>query len=1409
MSKYDEDRKKIGATGPPGRSKYAEERHAVFNPAPRVDGVGLMMDGMNQVRSGQSPLIPTPPAAQPTPGQEWVKEQSLKRQQNDFFPEPVNRVLSGFAHSLDQLLTNNPIGRGINRFSQGAASAVGVDSQAAGAAPIESTGNKAADFVADIGGNIAGALTNPSNIGQGLVSIPYRVAQQATQRLLPKAPELAKRAAEGGIAGAVQGGVISGVRGETDAGELATNVGIGALTGAVADPAMALIGKGVQRIISKYRPASPVPAAEPTLALPEGRLDSRMRAAQQRGVNTPGTEPITPEYTFQLPEATPRTAGLARNAAEARADLKSIDDEIRQLNQRYEAAVVDEYKFLQESMRTRGGVQQGNVTRDAAGEVTGRYGRQSQNPDWYREFYKANGRAPRNRDLHELARQRVDSGFRDGAADVPGWRQRNGYDEAMGSLQQVRETINTSLRELDPALRVTDSALRSSELGFTPKPRSPRAEVSVAPESAPGPRAAMPEPAAPVRPELPEIPEPGPMAPADTSMGITPTGSSRGKYANPEDTRGYIATKTAREPVDFPHLVDRWYEKTVDNLQQINTFDKTVEQLSGKKLSAADRAYVLGLNSRGSDVTARHILTERLVDAKGNVIGPSLKDITQQIPNGAYDNFNDYLIAKHAETRMARGETVYNRKANMDVTKVAAKIAQYDRTYPQFQAIADQIYAWNANMRQAWLVDTGVIPQAMADAWAEANPYWIPNQRLFSRLEKGGRGSGTKKGFADQKNPVKQYSPTGSERDIIDPFESLIEYTDRYVKTARRNEVMQAIVKSVQRHPDELAGFARILKREKVDPNAAADGLDGLIDSLDDEFARATDRLKKNDLGKDNVVSTLIDGERVYLRVEDPALLDAMTNLSPQSSHAIVEAARKATNAVKLLTTGVNPIFGLTRNIFRDLPEAYIFSKTTDNPFRYAWDALEGFISVFADGATDGIGNSRMLQRVTPESFRAWLDGKAALYKDYKALGGGHSSPAASNRNLLAQTKRDLLPQQRGGVRGAAGRAYGALENLNNALESGPRLGEFKRTRQAGGDTYDSRVAGVAAAQDVTTNFKRSGNWTRDADAFVLYMNAAVQGLDKLARAFKDRPAATALKATGAITMPTIALYAMNHDDPEYQKLSNYNKDNFFLFPTETPGKFIKIPKPRELGVPFGGLMERALRAWADDDPEAFRDFAETAKTMFAPPFVGKLAELENPFRDTIAGPIIDVTSNRNFMDSPIVPRYLEGLSPRHQYDANTSEVSKWIGDKINRSPKQIDHLIRSYTGVLGQLGLPATTQGATVGDTLTKQVTADSAFSSDASKYFYELKDKLDTQYQDAKLTGEVPEGYSDEARKYMARVASELSDITKAIREVDNDKELPRGEKRDLKRELTAERNEIARQVYEQLRDELGLAK
>lgn len=307
-------------------------------------------------------------------------------------------------------------------------------------------------------GSGMGATIGREAIKEGAVGVPLGFGQSLAFNPRGGFEEAAKQGAIGGAFGAVGGGALGG------------------------------LGKAAQSIISKYR--KPTAAPQPTLGLP---------APRQRGnLNTVGiSQAITPEYTFKLPDASPATLNRMDNVKQARGELKVIDDEIRQLNSSYDRAIVEEYNYLKQSMKERGGVQQGQLQTNAGGDVVGRTGRISNNPLWYQEIYAAKGRAPSNKELYQLAKNRVDNGFKDEAGDVPSWKVQNGIDESMEALKSVRSQIDQSIREMDPAINITDSPIKTQELSFTPtaKKQSSITEGPIAPNiSQPNDLPAIPQP---------------------------------------------------------------------------------------------------------------------------------------------------------------------------------------------------------------------------------------------------------------------------------------------------------------------------------------------------------------------------------------------------------------------------------------------------------------------------------------------------------------------------------------------------------------------------------------------------------------------------------------------------------------------------------------------------------------------------------------------------------------------------------------------------------------------------------------------------------------------------------------------------------------------------------------------------
>lgn len=727
---------------------------------------------------------------------------------------------------------------------------------------------------------------------------------------------------------------------------------------------------------------------------------------------------------------------------------------------------------------------------------------------------------------------------------------------------------------------------------------------------------------------------------------------------------------SSKDKSNFKESYDKLYTRIVD----INNPIKKV----------GDKTYTLATNSKNVGGTVDYILKEGLVDRQGNKIGPSLKEVVKDIPKGKEDDFWEYILQRHNISRATNGKPIYS---DFTPSMSAEKARYFENMNPTWKEKANNITGFIDKFMNEWGVNSGITDKELYSALRKQYPNYVPTNRHFSSLEQGSLLTNGR-GFVEQSNPMRK--ATGSDRNITDPIENIMNLVNRTVRTARYNEVGQSMLNEIRQNPEKIKGFAKIIpKGVPINSNVK------------------------------NIVSVLEDGKPVNIQINDKSLLKALKKLNQSNSGDIEKAAKEVTNVFKSLITQKNPFFAV-RNIARDIPTAYI-NGSENNPIKFGVDLLKA--------GKDLSINSPIAQK-------------------YKALGGGGSN--FFNSDNVAKTAKELIKPP------ILKRVGNGIEKFNNLTESAPRLAEFKRVANKTGDMQKA----LYAANDVSTNFSRGGDITKSLDSFIPYLNAGVQGLDKLARQFKNKPISTVLKGATSITVPTLILNHVNKDNSKYKELDNRTKDNYYLIPNGD--KFIKIPKSREIGVLFGSLTERILRQQAGES-NAFKGFGNTAATNFSP---------SNPIENNILAPLaINLKSNKDFANRTIVPQSMQDLSPKYQYDETTSEIGKKIGELANLSPKQVDYVINSYTGIIGDLLLPATTKNnkAGVKKAITTQFIADPLYSNQVLTDFYDNYDKYKTIAADKNFTENIPSKTltrEEKVKNSLAKTSKEISALNKQSR-------------------------------------------
>ena len=407
-------------------------------------------------------------------------------------------------------------------------------------------------------------------------------------------------------------------------------------------------------------------------------------------------------------------------------------------------------------------------------------------------------------------------------------------------------------------------------------------------------------------------------------------------------------------------------------------------------------------------------------------------------------------------------------------------------------------------------------------------------------------------------------------------------------------------------------------------------------------------------------------------------------------------------------------------------------------------------------------------------------------YQHYKAMGGGHSSELTANIENISRTLREVAQKDMGKTRRLAYSIFRhpveTVASLNDAVESIPRFAEFMRTLQAGGDLQEA----IYNADDITTNFKRSGKGAtaKVVNKTIMFNNAAIQGLDKTFRTItaKDpkKKYGTLLKwMLHALFIGAIGyIYNKEVDEEGYENLSSYKKNNFYNFAIGD-GKFISIPKPRENAL-LDTFTERSIEYLFGND-EAFYNFGEYLSSQLLPPMIpdtlNPIDAAHSVLGGTILGGMVDIGFNQDFKGSPIESAYDKYSPSNERYTESTSKLAYGLGQtelarNLDLSPKKIDHLISSYTGILGQINkalfpMSKERQDKTIG--LRNKFISDSNYSTDVLNKMYENEEKAKKAFEYS--------GTVDTAVEYEqnAIITGYISGMNKAV------KALPRDEQRN----------------------------
>ncbi|MCP3810083.1 hypothetical protein NLX78_22950 [Paenibacillus sp. Lou8.1] len=886
------------------------------------------------------------------------------------------------------------------------------------------------------------------------------------------------------------------------------------------------------------------------------------------------------------------------------------------------------------------------------------------------------------------------------------------------------------------------------------------------------------------------------------NQGVGISAGTRNARRNLATTEGQIVDNPLRTDVEGikaqgKSMLRTSYNNQVDLMRPLKHIDR--------------EAYEAAQDVRRANNLANTTVQDKFVDLEGNVLGQSLKEIGNKVARGQGPAFEDYLILRRATTRMARGENVYDPKLGMTLEKVKARKAMLEQRYPEFKGIAGE---WDDYYRKLRRLDPDLVNESQVVAMEAAEPYYASMRRQFSKAEKYSQPFAMKtRGFSGQKAPIKDLSPNGSVRKIVSPFRSAIEQTGSWYNASLRNRVLKTVYQRIEADPKSLKGIIEIVPEnaemrakslEEINSVLKTDGVEGLMEKLDAELVPMFRKSAQKGERTDNIVTVMINGNPVKLRVENPEVFKALVGMGPEESNFVLDLLGKLTNATKYGATGAGAPLFAAKSASVDVIQSLIQSK---NPVRHLPDLFHAVISSIADTLPKG----------TPGVERI-----RALAQDFRRTGGEYSAVLMGDKALnrsVSGILREPFASPRGigrGIRATTSAPFKFFHKISDISENVNRIAAYKNGLRQNGNvrTPEAIRSAMRDSQEITVNFSRKGAKSPGLEKVFPYHNAAVQSIRKFTKQWKDNPVKTAFAVGGLVIAPKLYEYAQFSDDPDYQIIPAREKYRNFIARKNEDGTFAKIPMPPEYNA-IGAALVDMLTEFKDGNPVDWGKSADAIVNAYTPPFLsgalqgftqggGIKKSLWGTLNATSLAAPIAVASNQSFTGAPIEPQDLAANSPVNRYDERTSSVAIDISkklDKINMglSPKNVDYLLRAYGGDAARLLLPLTSeQGAgNTRNTLLKNFIADPQFSNTLTSDFYDAKEKITqayADYQDGKA--DLPSWYSDDLRKLVmpqGSISKKLSELKGQKREIGKDKSLSDEQRAEQQREIQMEINKL----------------
>lgn len=674
---------------------------------------------------------------------------------------------------------------------------------------------------------------------------------------------------------------------------------------------------------------------------------------------------------------------------------------------------------------------------------------------------------------------------------------------------------------------------------------------------------------------------------------------------------------------DWLKGVKPWFSrKFTDRYAPMKQFEENVSKLQGQPI----------------DINSSPYIAARLYAGRFGTIEVAFRDLQRIVtPVRKFRaDFTRYVLAQRAIERAERGfdnpAGVTKETGEQALTELKTKVSE--KVYKQFEQAGQAIQNWSIKEILEPMRDTGLISKKAFNSIVEKNKHWMPFHVLDylpdqSQMDQMQSGSET---FSVGKQGIIK-GLKGTEKQVRDPFESIIDNITKAVSLVKRNEVARKFIDLRKSHPVA----SESIKYLHGDAKAPRDW---------------------------DTISVFINGKATRWAIPKD-LSEAMHALTPAEAGIMGKLALASTKAFKAGTTSLYIPFTLS-NAIRDYQTASVVTKWGFNPANW--------VSGFYDG------------------LKGAFKWESKPYEDFMKNQGGYGGYIGNARQISIASKELFTPSWWTKTK-AVINPFNLINNFSEAVELAPRLGIYKKGIAKPGVTT---TEAAFEARNATVDFAKSGTEMRIINQWIPFVNARWQGLLRVKDAFKEHPFKSALKAMALMVMPGIATYfynILNHEEL-WDDIPQWAKDQYFIIilgseldeDGKTVPKVLQIPKGDMGAIFFNPLMYAFEYARKKEPSNVLKLAVEWTSQLSPIPFSrdGELsgsAFLAGALPPALKTLVEEVTNTNLFTGFPLIPRKLEKVAPTEQYNENTPALMVALGRAVGASPMRISHVL---SGLLG-----------------------------------------------------------------------------------------------------------------------------